>query len=234
MKRTGRGFSLIELLIAGALSVVFTGAVSAALINSMSMAQDSLTKGALEQKVRVVSDTMLFFLRGAGPPGVCLQPGEGFPLESCRSVGESSQAFAAASSTSMTFYSYSTQLDGAATADVFEVPDKVVFRYDAGNLLIERYAPASGATYTSPNWVSDVTLVRVLAVTLPSDVPLFAYFDAAGNSLTNASGIVPDAKLPDIALVEIHPRTTADVRGQTKTAGTDSAVAVSSGLGGAS
>lgn len=236
MKRARRGFSLIELLIAAGLSVIFASAVSVALVNTMSLTQDSLARGTLEQRVRQVSDTMVFFLRGAGAPGVCLDPNApgGWPLADCGSVGERSSAFDVAAGTSMTFYSYATQLDGSTDASVLDVPDKVVFAYADGKITIERYAPVSSATYTNPSWVTDPELVRELAATVSGGTPLFRFFDSAGVSLTDTSGAVPQADLPRIALVEVHPRVETQVRGESRTAGLDLAVAVTPGLGGPS
>lgn len=219
----------MELLISSILAVVFAGVVSAALASSTSLARDSLVKGTLEQRARELADSMSFFLRGAGPPGECADPAApaGWPLADCLSVVERASTFDAATSTSMTFYSYSTQFESRATADALTVPDRVVFTYANGRLTVVRYAPTAGSTYTSPAWVTTPVTVRDLAVAAPTNGFLFQYFDSSGRRLGGASGALASAELPRIALVQMSPRVSQQIGGETRTAGLDLSIAVS-------
>lgn len=227
--RARRGFSLMELLVASMLAVLFAGVVSSALASSTSLARDSLVKGTLEQRARELTDTMAFFLRGAGAPGRCEDPDapQGWPLADCLSVAERDSAFDAASSTSVTFYSYSTQLESSASAAALTVPDRVVLTQANGRLTIVRYPPLANATYTSPAWASTPVTVRDLVVNAPTDGVLFRYFDSSGQRLGSDTSAVPAADLRRIALVQMSPRVSQQVGGETRTAGLDLSVAIS-------
>lgn len=228
-RKSRRGFSLMELLVASMLAVLFAGIVSSALASSTSLARDSLVKGTLEQRARELTDTMAFFLRGAGAPGRCEDPDapQGWPLADCLSVSEQASAFESATPTAATFYSYSTQLESSASAAALTVPDKVVFTQSNGRLTIVRYPPLAGATYTSPAWASAPVTVRDLVVNAPADGVLFRYFDATGQRLGSDTAAVPSADLRRIALVQMSPRVSQQVGGDTRTAGLDLSVAIS-------
>ena len=218
----------MELLVASVLAVMFAGVVSAALASSTSLARDSLVKGTLEQRARELTDTMSFFLRGAGPPGKCADPDApgGWPLDDCLSVSERESAFDSATSTAMTFYSYSTQLDSADTATALAVPDRVVFSFTGNRLTVVRYPPAGGSTYTSPAWDNTPITVRDIAVSAPADGVLFRYFDSTGNRLGGTTGSLSAAELSQVALVQMSPRVSQQIGGETRTAGLDLSIAI--------
>lgn len=85
--RRSKGFTITEILIAATLSMVFAAMISQVLVSGVRNTGDTLARIEADTRAREVFRTVTASLRGAQPPGYCLDPLGNTVLDACLVVG---------------------------------------------------------------------------------------------------------------------------------------------------
>jgi len=233
-----RGFTISEIVIAASLSLGFALLMSMALVTTSNLAGKSITRASMAADSRALADAASRYLRGAAPPGRCLDPDrEQWPLNGCSTVGQRASAFISASGTKAVFYSYGTSTVNVIDSSVLTVPDKVEIATVGDELIITKYAalsPGDPNSFTNPSWVATPEIIRKFRITGTGSV--FSYYDASRTRMGATSELTSD-ELERISLIKFSPRLETIIGGQTRTSGIDVTVPIgwasnSSGLKG--
>jgi len=229
LQKTGkqRGFTLVELLIAAGLSMAFGVILAISLTSTSELVRSSTEKALLEQQVRDVVDVTTRYMRSARALGYCEHPETGAtPVDSCIIVTERDAPFVTAEENRAVFYSYAdveaAVLDGTGT--YLSVPHRVEIYLDidpntgVGGVVVERYDPLPGSTYTTPDWETEGDIIAVMTAARPPASeeqedpyarrpipPMFQYYSATGTRL-DVDGVVATNDLIRVALVRFSPR----------------------------
>lgn len=222
-RRTRRGFSLMEVVIATSVSIGFALVVSTALVSTSSAARDTIGQASLQQAARQVSETASRYLHGAASPGTCTAPVGAARVSLCDRIGEAGPAFETATAASAVFYTYGTTPGDVSTPGGLRVPDRVEITLAADRLTISRYAADPAAEYVAPAWSSTAEVVRVADARGATGA--FAYYDAAGQLIPEADLATPAGR-ETIALVAFTPRLTMTAGADTYTSAVDVFAAV--------
>jgi len=212
-------FSLIELIVATALSVLVMEAVGVIATVSEHTIAISSENFYTQRSANQILDATMSALANAAPLGACqTASGPGFdePLSSCVEVTSTGSAMFSAASTGpvigFCFYSYQSGQDVGLVA-----PDlRCLVAYQDGQMWSFDWQPQGSATYTSCNpsncWPgapairqlpseptsSTSDAVYVGDVSTPSGGQLFAFYDASGSLISD-----PGSDLQDIYQVSL-------------------------------
>lgn len=208
--RRRRGFTLLELTIVMALSVVFAALVAQALQGLNRAAVDITDRAVSQDQARQGMDLAAQALRGARPLGACEVTEEDTtiyvyrPLKTCITPREAPFRLLYASPTSVSFYAYNTTTESTPAA-LTTIPDLVTIsleREDSCRVVMTRrpalepnnLTDVSGLTppvsYTYPHWKSvaesgtDRPVITLGTVSATSrDLGFFRYLDQNGELL---------------------------------------------------
>lgn len=138
--RNLRAFSLLEIMIASALSAVFAFIVISSIISITNLSSNLYKESSVQQSARLVLDITSRSIRNAVPLYSCLDTPLPTKLGGCKILKstppEASSAFIKASSNEAYFFSYGTRTDGSN-----DIPDLVQINFEAP--VIDSTTPAS-------------------------------------------------------------------------------------------
>jgi type II secretory pathway pseudopilin PulG len=202
-RRTLLGFTVMELLLAATLTAVFAGLVGQSIVATTRTAVADSARAVAQSRARAAIAEIERALTSARPLGTCLSPSsDDVALTNCLRVGEKGFVLAEANADRVVLYAYTTSNAGSTKVDgtsgggeILTAPDKVVIEVTTENLLlINRYSPATGATYTNPSWSDgDAPALQIGAGTV-SNRAVFTYYTRDGQLTSDPA---------EVAMVEL-------------------------------
>jgi len=223
-RRSRRGFSVIEVLIAASLAVGLGLVVSAAIASSSSSSKDAIDRADAAEAVRQVNDVVSRYVRAAVREPVCTLPQTAVSFAECLVPGEAGAILQAASPTGITLLAYPAGSAGQAGVQEPEPPRKVVVRAEQAvdgsvTLLVESFSPSAG--FYNASYPTSPTEVLRQAVLLPPGLvgacpgrdarEVFSFLAADGTPVTALAG---ESDLAKVAVVKFDPQVRVRVEGE--------------------
>jgi hypothetical protein len=169
---------------------------------------------------------MVRFLRGAKPKGACTEPAAGIPRQACTSIIEDPNGpFISATSDTITFYAYTTNLSNIVAVDKVTAPDKVTVEvttftdgtssFPGREIKLSKVPPDSGTTYTNAQYNNGPSeQLRQLVLQMPANsepttsspaTAFFQFYDNSGTEICVATDCTA-SELKAIAMVAANTK----------------------------
>lgn len=213
--RSARGFTVIELVIASALSLVFAAMLVHSLSSLNRAAAETARSAIAQTQARDGMGTAIRALRGARPLGACQTKDDAAPVwdravEDCIKVVDLDFRLEVAKPNEIVFYAYNEAYEAGSAA----APDRIRIFVEGCALKMTRTPPHTDVTYTSrwePSLVGTKTFVLgPLASSSPEGI--FEYFNEQGMPVVDAGEELGDSWLEgvsspqkQVAAVEFSP-----------------------------
>lgn len=223
-RRSRRGFSVVEVIIAASLAIGLGLVVATAISSSSASSKNAISRAAAAEEVRGINDVVARYVRGAVRKPKCTLPANATTFSSCLVPDEDGETLQAASPSSITMLVYP---DGANISGAnAPAPEKIVVRTEeaAGrsvSLLVETYVPTNGfydAAYpSSPTEVlRQVVLIppKLAGLCTQSFRPALEVFSFLDDDGLPVTALTTPQDLAKVSVVKFDPQVRVLVQGE--------------------
>lgn len=196
MVKNNRGMTLVEILVAVAVSTILLGAIYAAINSAQRSSVGIERKITAQQDVRPALDLMAMEIRMASY-NAAFATGIWLDTANCYSAATNQQylGIQEATATSITI-----EMDIDSSSTIGDNTNEIIrYNYDVANQRITRATSCGGAQPFLGDTIASGNPRTVLVVN-EATIPVFRYYDGSGNIIPTAS--LP-AAIPNIRRVEI-------------------------------
>ena len=203
-----KGFTLVEVLVAVAISLILLGAVYAA-VNSVQRSSAGIEKKVTaQQDVRPSLELMAMEIRMASYNSNFTE-NIWLDISNCFSVAanQSYRGIQEATASSIT-----VEMDIDESGEVGDHNNEIIrYAYDAANQYITRSTNCAGGAQPFLGDRADSGRPRTVRVINDASMPVFRYFDGSGNVIAALPAGIPDIRTIEITLAvetaEVDPNT---------------------------